>query len=138
MKWTKDPVLQLLMERIVIGTEMTHVKTDRVFCVRGEGTKSDALARTWEFPRIFQECLGVEPAYVIEVISKRWDKLPQHEKERVMIHELMHIPKTFSGALVPHNCFGKRVVSERKVNDLYSTYRRFMDECYESAGITQD
>ena len=128
MKWTKDPMLHLMMERIVISTEMTHVKTDRVFCVRGEGTKSNALARAWEFPRIFLECMDIEPAYVIEVISKRWDKLSYEEKEKTMIHELLHIPKTFSGALVPHRCFGKIAVGEKKVNELYRKHRSYMEQ----------
>ena len=132
MKWTKDPALQMMMERIVASTAMSHVKTDRVFVVRGEGSKSNALARAWEFPRIFLECLEMEPAYVIEVISKRWDKLSFEEKERVMIHELLHIPKTFSGALVPHSCFGKRVVGAKQVEVLYRKHRTFMDGIHSS------
>lgn len=34
---------------------------------------------------------------------------------RVIIHELLHIPRTFSGALRPHNPY----VSEARVEGLY-------------------
>ena len=123
MKFKKDAELQALMERIVAAAGMSHVRTDRVFCVRSSGSKSRAVARTWSFPRVFQECLGVEPAYVIEAISSRWDKLSEEEKEKVMIHELLHIPKTFSGALVPHRMFGKTVVGARQVEKTWKAYK---------------
>ena len=123
MKFEKDPELQVLMERIVAATNMPHIQTDRVFCVRSEGSKSKAVARTWSFPRVFQECLDVKPAYVIEAISARWDKLSDDDKERVMIHELLHIPKTFSGALVPHRMFGKTVVGPRQVEKIWKNYK---------------
>lgn len=123
MKWTPCNELQSMMERLAIGTGMAHVQTDRVFCVRGEGSKSRAVARVWSLPRVFQECLEIEPAYVIEVITQRWDKLSEEDQERTMIHELLHIPKTFSGALVPHSCFGKRVVGARQVEKLWKAYK---------------
>jgi len=123
MNFEKDPELQAMMEKIVAATDMPHVRTDRVFCVRSSGSKSRAVARTWSFPRVFQQCLGVEPAYVIEAISSRWDLLSGDDKERVMIHELLHIPKTFSGALVPHRMFGKTVVGARQVEKIWRAYK---------------
>jgi len=36
----------------------------------------------------------------------------------VLIHELLHIPKKFSGGLVPHTCFGK-IIDERRVREIY-------------------
>jgi predicted metallopeptidase len=63
--------------------------------------------------------LGVVPHYIIEVISHRFDKLSGEEQEKVLIHELLHIPKTFSGALVPHRCFGKERVGDRTVETIY-------------------
>lgn len=52
--------------------------------------------------RLFKEVAGLEPHYIIEVNAKRFDKLSERDKIKTLIHELMHIPKTFSGALLSH------------------------------------
>jgi predicted metallopeptidase len=52
--------------------------------------------------RIWFDALEMQPHYIIEVISEEYDRLQQTEKERVVIHELMHIPSRFSGGFVPH------------------------------------
>ncbi|PIX50259.1 MAG: hypothetical protein COY38_05610 [Candidatus Aenigmarchaeota archaeon CG_4_10_14_0_8_um_filter_37_24] len=73
-------------------------------------------------PRIWQKALGIKSHYVIEVISEKFDRLDEEDQERTLIHELMHVPKTFSGALVPHNCFGKRI-DNRAVEKIYRDYK---------------
>ncbi len=70
--------------------------------MRGFGSTSRAIARIWSLPRPWQMALKIEPQYIIEVIAARFDKLSEDDKDRTLIHELMHIPKTFSGALVSH------------------------------------
>ena len=59
--------------------------------------------------------------YIIEVLSQHFDKLPEEEKEKVIIHELLHIPKTFSGALRPHG--GKVPINARTVGQLHKIYK---------------
>ena len=55
-----------------------------------------------DFPRFGRMPLRVEPGYIIEVISGYFDKLSQSDQDKVLLHEIRHIPKNFSGALVPH------------------------------------
>ncbi|MBI1973558.1 metallopeptidase [Candidatus Micrarchaeota archaeon] len=117
--WDAQVIVERVLERL--RGRLGHVKPFRVFCVRSEGSRSRAIARIYAMPRVWQVALKMETAYVIEVCSERFDRLPQDEKEKTMIHELLHIPKTFSGALVPHNCFGREL--EDEVDDLHDAFK---------------
>ncbi len=123
MKWEKAPDVQELINNAIYRLDLGYIDADRVVALRSEGSKSNAIARIWEMPRAWQIAFDMKPAYVIEVVSRRYDVLPLEEKEKVVIHELLHIPKTFSGALVPHKCFGEVRVGERQVNALHERYR---------------
>lgn len=107
-----------MVRGLVNALDFGHVKADNVVCFRSHGSKSRAIARIWALPRIWQDALSVEPHYVIEVLSEKFDGMPLEEKRKTLIHELLHIPKTFSGGLVPHECFGKRI-DGRRVDALY-------------------
>lgn len=117
MKWLKDKILQKKLEQIVKELDFFHVVPKRIFCYRTYGSKARAYARIWAFPKIFQEVLSVEPAYIVEVISEKFDKLSDDQKTRVIIHELLHIPKNFSGSLLPHKYGNKRI--DKEVDRLY-------------------
>ncbi|MEM4261913.1 MAG: putative metallopeptidase, partial [Candidatus Diapherotrites archaeon] len=41
--------------------------------------------------------------YVIELISENFDKQSENEKIETIVHELMHIPKTFGGGFRHHD-----------------------------------
>lgn len=107
-----------MVKGLVGALNLSHVQPDNVVCFRSRGSKSRAVARIWALPRIWQEALGVEPHYVIEVLSEKFDAMPLEQKRKTLIHELLHIPKTFSGGLVPHECFGKRI-DDKRVDALY-------------------
>lgn len=101
---------------------MTHVIPERIVCIRSHKSTSRATARIWSFPRIWQLALRVEPHYVIEVLSEKFDKLSEDNKRRTLIHELMHIPKNFSGALIPHRGRYSRI-SPKTVEVLFKKYQ---------------
>ena len=90
--------------------------------MRSTGATSRARARIWSFPKIWQMALHVPAHYVIEVLSQHFDHLSEDDKTRVVIHELMHIPKNFSGALVPHRGRYARIDS-RTVEQLFRRYK---------------
>ncbi len=120
-EWEEAPDIKERVLRLITVLEMDTVLFERVFFFRSEGSKSRAYARTWGFPKIWQSALGVEPAYIIEVVSHYFDKLSKRDQDKVLLHELTHIPKNFSGALVPHTRHGKSSF-HRKLDELISRY----------------
>lgn len=104
------PDVQARLEEIVrlLPDEFPHVDVRRVICYRSRGSTARIYARIWSLPGIFSHALGVEPHYVIEVVEA-FDRAAVADQEKTLLHELLHIPKTFSGALVPHKCFGKKI-----------------------------
>lgn len=117
MEWFEDKKIEKRLKDIVEQLGFEHIVLERVHCYRTEGSKARAYARTWMFPKIFQKVLSVEPAYVIEVISEKFNRLSYQDQTRVLIHELLHIPKNFSGSLLPHTYGGKKI--HKEVDKLY-------------------
>ncbi|MCE4628446.1 MAG: metallopeptidase [Desulfurococcales archaeon] len=97
-----------------------HIPSDKIYCVRSRGSRSTAIARIYGLPRAWIVALGSMPGYVIEVISERYDALPPERKLEVLVHELLHIPKTFSGGLRPHG----RLVNDSAVRRVLRQLRR--------------
>ncbi|MBD3155110.1 MAG: metallopeptidase [Candidatus Aenigmarchaeota archaeon] len=122
LKFERAYDIQTRVNRILSVLDFPHIRRNRVICMRSQGSKSKATARIWSMPRIWQKALGIKSHYVIEVISERFDKLNKEDQERTLIHEIMHIPKTFSGALVPHKCFGKKI-DRKSVEKMYKEYK---------------
>lgn len=108
---------------VLEGVYFSHIVADNIICMRSIDSKARAYARIWSLPRIWQAGLGVEPHYIIEVLSQFFDKQGDEDKIRTLIHELLHIPKTFSGALVPHKCFNKKI-DKKSVEVIYKEYKR--------------
>ena len=115
--------IQGRVERIVEVLGLGHVDQFRIICMRSKGSTANAYARIWNLPRIWQKALGVKTYYIIEVLSENFDPLSLEEQDKVLIHELMHIPKTFSGALLPHEYFGKKI-NRASVEKVYSIYKK--------------
>jgi len=122
MEWDEAQDVREDLEQVLKVIDLPHVDISRIFCYRTTGSKVRAYARTWAFPKIFQTALHVKPAYVIEVLTKYYDKLKEDEKKKVLIHELLHIPKNFSGALLPHRTRGRNLHS--LANQLFKEYKK--------------
>lgn len=117
MKWEEAGDLKIKVVKLLENFEFKHIDEKRIFCFRSYGASSRAIARIWAFPKIFQQVLKVDPAYVIEVISEKFNRLNEREKIKVFIHELLHIPKNFSGSLLPHKYGKKRI--DREVERIF-------------------
>lgn len=123
LEWQEAKEVERKIRKITKVLDLTHIDSSRIFCYRTSGSKSRSYARIWSFPKIFQSALDIKPAYVIEVLSRHFYKLNEDEKDKVLIHELLHIPKNFSGALLPHRSRGRRL--DKTVNALFEEYKRF-------------
>jgi len=121
MRWEVCPKTHGRLRRIVGALDFTHVDPSRVFCVRGYGSSSEAWARIWGLPVLWQQVLGIGPAYVVEIIEPEFSRLPEDEQDRILIHELLHIPRTFSGAIRPHRTPTFRI-NRRTVERYYQRY----------------
>ncbi|EZQ02257.1 MULTISPECIES: putative metallopeptidase [Acidianus] len=83
---------------------------DKIFFMRSQNSKSNVIARTLVLPAQWRFVYGEKKTYIIEVISEKFDNLTCDEKIYVVIHELMHIPRTMKG-LRGHNYKGFRMVN---------------------------
>ena len=109
--------LQQAMNEIA-GMLFPHVRTDDVICLRSHGSTSrGTIARCHALGKAMQLALNRKGFYVIEVISERFDKMSEDERTKVLIHELMHVPKTFGGGFIHHN-----MVNEKTVERMYQHY----------------
>ncbi len=122
MKLVSAPDIQTRVKRVVRRLPFSYIKPAAITCMRSFEATSRARARIWSFPKIWQMALSHPPHYVIEVLSEHFDHLSEDDKIRVIIHELMHIPKNFSGALVPHRGIHKRI-DHQNVEKLFKMYK---------------
>jgi predicted metallopeptidase len=118
MEFVKAKDIQTKLTRIVKTIDLPHIDAKRLVAFRSTGSKARARARIWSLPRIWQMALGTQAHYCIEVISEKFDYLKEDDKDRILIHELMHIPKNFSGALLPHRGRGAGI-NHRTVESLF-------------------
>ncbi len=122
LEWEEARDVEEKLSKILKVLDLPHIKSSRIFSFRSYGSKSRSYARIWTFPKIFQRALNVEAAYVIEVLSRYFDNLSEDEQKKVLIHELLHIPKNFSGALIPHR--GRNRNLGRMANLLFEEFKR--------------
>ncbi|MCR4330121.1 MAG: putative metallopeptidase [Candidatus Roizmanbacteria bacterium] len=102
MQYTRAPEIKKTIVYLVQKLAMDYISVDQIYCIRSTGSKTRAIARIWGMPKLFNEVVGIKPSYIIEVISERFDRQSDEDQIKTLIHELMHIPKTFSGSLLSH------------------------------------
>jgi predicted metallopeptidase len=114
--YERAPDVSELLLRIIEKLDFSHIPKNRVYCYRSYGSKAHhVIARIHSLPRIWQQALSEPAYYVVEVLSEQYDRLPVKEKEKTLIHELLHIPKTFGGGFRHH----KDWVTRRRVESLH-------------------
>lgn len=123
VSWELDPEIERRSQELIKNLNLEWLSYGRIFYYRSINSKARAYARTWGLPKLWQRTLNVEPAYLVEVISEHFDKLAEKEQDKVLLHELTHIPRNFSGALVPHTRHKKGSFHD-KLDTLIEEYHR--------------
>jgi predicted metallopeptidase len=103
MKYELAFDLKKRAEEIVGALGMKHIDLERVECLRSYGSKSRRIiARCHTIGKVMQKAMNVNGFYAIEFLE-RFNKMSRSEQDKVIIHELMHIPKTFGGGFRQHD-----------------------------------
>ena len=119
IKYEQAPEIKCKVEDIVRKLELEHVDISRIACFKSQGSSSRrTVARCYALSKIWQKTLNIQAHYIIEVLSEKFDKLSEADKDRVLIHELLHIPKSFGGGFRHHD-----FVCNRNVEQLYKRLR---------------
>ena len=120
-RYERAPDVTEICTRIIEKLGFSHIARNRVYCYRSYGSKAhNTIARIHSLPKIWQQALSEPAYYAIEVLSEQYDSLPFHEKEKTLIHELLHIPNSFGGGFRHH----KNWVTRRRVEALYDALSR--------------
>lgn len=115
-RYERAPDVSDLLSSIIDKLGFTHVPKNRVYCYRSYGSKStNTIARVHSLPKIWQQALSEPAYYAVEVLAEQYDQLSIEEKEKTLIHELLHIPRSFGGGFRHH----KDWVTKRRVEELY-------------------
>ena len=120
MKYFLAPDLQARMNEITNVLQMNHIDLSRVVCMRSSGSSTRrTLARCHTIGKVMQIAMKTPAFYAIEFLEK-FVKLSTAEQDKVIIHELMHIPKTFGGGFRQHD-----FVCDENVEHLHRKFRSF-------------
>ncbi len=103
MKYQYDDHWTRHARAICRDLDFTHIPQDRIACLKSTGSKSRrTIARIHTMSKVVQIGMQYRPAYVIELISEKFDRQSDDEKTKTLIHELLHIPHSFNGGFRQH------------------------------------
>jgi predicted metallopeptidase len=125
MKYIYADDLQQRMVSIIKKLQMDHVDINRVKCFRSKGSSTKrTIARCHTIGKLMQHAMNVPAWYAIEFLE-RFERMSQADQDKVIIHELMHIPKTFGGGFRQHD-----YVCEENVEKLYRQFAGKEDKSF--------
>ena len=120
MKYDYAPDLKIRLTEIVNRLQMNHVDINRVECLRSFGSSTKrTIARCHTIGKVMQKVMKTGAFYTIEFLEK-FDKLRRDEQDKVIIHELLHIPKTFGGGFRQHD-----FVCEENIDKFHRKFQSF-------------
>lgn len=119
IKYCEAEDIKIMAKDIINQLNWKHILLDSIYFLRSVGSSSrGTIARCHALSKPMQIALGRKGFYLIEVIHERFDKMKEEDKIKVIIHELMHIPKTFGGGFIHHH-----MVNEKSVELVFRDYQ---------------
>lgn len=119
------PDVKRRIDEMIELLRFDHVRPGSVYCVRSRGSKArKTIARIHGLGRIWQDAVGMDPTYIIEIIAERFDYMNMEDQDRTLIHELLHIPHGFKGGFRHH----KGYVNADTVEAWYTRYQQKKDD----------
>src|SRR3989344_3279045 len=105
MKYEPDTEWTRRAHEIARTLNYDWVIPERLTVVRSRGSETRrTIARIHCIGKVMMLGMGHKKSfYVIELISEKFDRQPEREQVETIIHELMHIPRTFGGGFRHHD-----------------------------------
>ncbi|MBS3065613.1 metallopeptidase [Candidatus Pacearchaeota archaeon] len=123
MRYEEALDLKERMIDIVKTLEMNHIDLNRIECLRSFGSSTRrTIARCHALGKVMQKAMRTRAFYTIEFLE-RFDKMKKEEQDKVIIHELLHVPRTFGGGFRQHD-----FVCEKNIEILYDKFMEAKDE----------
>lgn len=117
MKYVDAPDLKERMNEIIAMLNMDHIDVNRIECIRSFGSSTRrTIARCHTLGKLMQKAMKVQAHYAIEFLEL-FEKLSKEDQDKVIIHELMHVPKTFGGGFRQHD-----FVCEENIEVMYDKF----------------
>ena len=105
MKYEFDPAWTQKAHEIAKTLNYSWVMPERLTVVRSWGSKTRrTIARIHCIGKVMMLGMGHKKSfYVIELFTEKFDRQPTRDQIETIIHELMHIPRTFGGGFRHHD-----------------------------------
>lgn len=97
VEYIEAPELKERAKAIAGKLDLRHIDFDRVFFYRYECDTRTIAKITGFFKTLQLPFPELKPFYVITVNNRNFEKESLLEQDQTLLHELLHIPKTFSG-----------------------------------------
>ena len=105
MRYAFEPEWTQKSRQIAQDLGYKWIIPERLSVVRSTGSKTRrTIARIHCIGKVMMLGMGQSKSYyVIELISEKFDRQPPRDQIETIIHELMHIPRTFGGGFRHHD-----------------------------------
>ncbi len=124
MVFVRSPELEEALRTLVRLLGLNYVDASRVYGAVSRGSRSTAYARIWGLPSPFVRLGLCEPMYVVELVYENTVGLTCNKLLEVLVHELLHIPRSFSGGLRSHGEWSRTSKIRELVRGLPPVERR--------------